>query len=107
MWYSAKIIYEAIHSKNEKRIENIRTMYEESIYIFKAEDEKKAKQKSFKIAKAQEQSYQNNRKELVNWKLFKVLEIQEIGNTIKDGIEISSRHFKNITAYKKFDPLVK
>ena len=107
MWYSAKLLYQSIHYRNNKRIKITRPLYEEAIVVIDSKSESHAKKKVLDYAKKSKTEYLNSQNEKVKWELLQIIEIQEIGDIIEDGVEISSRFFKNISSFKRFDPLVK
>ena len=82
-------------------------MYEESVIVLQANKLRDAEKKALSIAKTNENRYLNEKGELVKWKLIQLVEIQELQDKLKDGLEVSSRLFKNMSAFRKVDALVK
>jgi len=101
-WYVGLILYES--SSNSPTYE---PLYEESFVLISANSEAIAKQKIISIAKKRETSFENINGEMIKWKLNCIIDVNQIpDNTITDGSEIYSRHFRNYKAYREFEPLL-
>lgn len=106
MWFSSKILYKSVHYFNGKIMRRSRSMFEEVILLVKARNEKQAMKKALIFARKGQHKYKNESGELVSWELIKLIEVQSIDGAIKDGIEVSSRFFTNLSAFKKVDSLI-
>lgn len=81
-------------------------LYEESFVLLKAESDAEATEKAASYGKQQETSYEDEKHQLVSWKLKQVVEVKQIEDaTFDDGSELYSRFFRNHEAYRSLEPL--
>ncbi|MQA11278.1 MAG: DUF4288 domain-containing protein [Pseudonocardiaceae bacterium] len=82
-------------------------LYEESFVLLTAEDEETAWAKASSHGREREHSYRNDDGELISWKLEQVVDVcLAVDDEIGDGAELYSRFFRDLTAYRAFEPLL-
>jgi hypothetical protein len=89
-WFSVRLLFvsEIERAPNDDRL------CEESVIIVQATDEQTAQDAAQRIAVTMEHGYQNDRGESVQWRLLRVLEIQDLCATnLTSGTEVWSRMF--------------
>ncbi|GAA0338421.1 DUF4288 domain-containing protein [Streptomyces blastmyceticus] len=82
-------------------------LYQESFVLVTAQSEAQAREKAAAHGKALETSYENERGELITWRLRHVVDVGEVlDERLTDGSELYARHFRNYAAYRSFEPLL-
>lgn len=84
-WYLAKIVYRIICGNGDHT-----PQFDEQLRLVHAENKEQAFLKAQSTGKKEEESFYNNKQELVNWQFINVSELYRIGEMI-DGAEVYSR----------------
>ncbi len=80
-----------------------RPLFEESMALFDAADELEAHRKAWAYGATQEQAYDSADGTPVRWRLLEVVEVVEaLEDPARDGVEILSRHFRDLGAYRRW-----
>ncbi len=87
-WYIATLV---MASKVEDNSED--PTCEEQIRVIRAPNAEMAYEKALKIGKAEEHSYKNMYEQTVTWEFIGLDDLDELDNTMHDGVEIRSRLF--------------
>lgn len=66
------------------------TRYMDSVFIFRASDFQGAFQRALELGRGQEQSYRNAEGQRVQWKLVRVISLDQIQSESLDGAEVYS-----------------
>ncbi|MBP2476391.1 hypothetical protein JOF53_005263 [Crossiella equi] len=82
-------------------------LHEESFVLLTADSEEQARVKALAHGRAAEHEYRDADGELVRWRLTDLVDVglapdQEPG----DGAQVYSRHFRDYSAYRRFEPLL-
>jgi hypothetical protein len=94
-WYSARLLYEAVHDPPEKP-SRLSPLFEESIIVFRVKDEESIHARVLALAQANEHHYTAAAGNEVYWTFREILEVQEImGDQIEDGTEVFYRWWHN------------
>jgi len=94
-WFAAKLCFRSsIVGRTSKR-----RLWEETIVLVRAADEKEARKRSTALAKSKEHSYKNKYGEVVSWHFEGVKEVVPlIVDRITDGSEVYYRFFQSSKA---------
>ena len=84
-WYLTKIVYQIICGDG-----NHTAQFDEQLRLISATDEVEAFSKAQRIGKMEEESFYNQRQQIVSWKFINVCELYKLSELI-DGAEIYSR----------------
>jgi hypothetical protein len=84
-WYLTKIVYQIICGDG-----NHTAQFDEQLRLISAADEVEAFSKAQHIGKMEEESFYNQRQQMVSWKFINVCELYKLSELI-DGAEIYSR----------------
>jgi hypothetical protein len=88
-WYSASLLFEGVTPGRPEA----EYLWEESIVLFQAKDEKEAEEKARLSGLNSEHEYESASKDMVKWKFRHIISIQEVlSNNITDGVEVFSRY---------------
>ncbi|MEW6426027.1 MAG: DUF4288 domain-containing protein [Bacillota bacterium] len=98
-WYTAKLLFESIHSGNpipneidQHNFANNDKLFEESIILVKAVTMKQAYEIAEELAKKSEHEYMNVYGELVKWQFVRILHAFKLNDKeLTPGTEIYSR----------------
>jgi hypothetical protein len=86
-WYAAVLIVECRVGGDDKR----RLLFDRQLRLICAADHEEAYCKALKLGRAENQSYQNPRGEVVQWRFIGLENLAELlTDTIEDGVEIYS-----------------
>jgi hypothetical protein len=100
--YIAVVVYES--SSDSSKYE---PLFEESFMIVKATSVEEAKQKTKIHATGNTSTFKNEAGETVTWTLKEIVDVNQVlCDSISDGVEIYSRHFRDYQAYSEFEPLL-
>ena len=83
--YIAKIVFQIVSGKGEHK-----PQFDEQLHLIEAKDEKEALKKSRDKGRSEEDSFPNEKNEIVRWKFIDVVDLVEIKD-MKDGSQIYSR----------------
>lgn len=84
-WYLAKIVYRIICGDGQHTAQ-----FDEQLRLVYASDETLAFQKAFNTGRSEEESFFNQKEQLVKWKFINVAELYQLDALI-DGAELYSR----------------
>lgn len=84
-WYLAKMVYQIVCGNGEHTAQ-----FDEQLRLIAANHEDEAFQKAFSIGKEEQESFLNQKNELVRWQFINVSELYRLSKLI-DGAEIYSR----------------
>lgn len=84
-WYLSKLVYQIICGEGRHT-----PQFDEQLRLVSATDEQEAFNKAQRIGLLQEESFYNQRHQLVKWKFINVCELNKISE-LADGAEIYSR----------------
>jgi hypothetical protein len=84
-WYLAKIVFQIICGDGEHTAQ-----FDEQLRLIAASSEKEAFEKADVIGKKEEDSFYNQKQQLVKWQFVNVSELQRLTELI-DGAEVYSR----------------
>lgn len=100
--YVAVLLYESTSQSGDKA-----PLYEESFVLLHARDEQHARSKALEHARRSSTSYKNAEGALIHWSLKQIVDVSEVqGGRLDDGAELYSRHFRDLDAYRAFEPLL-
>jgi len=83
--YIAKIVFQIVSGKGDHRAQ-----FDEQLHLIESTDEKEALRKAREKGRSEEDSFPNEKNELVKWKFIDVVDLLEIRD-MKDGAQIYSR----------------
>ena len=83
--YIAKIVFQIVSENGEHK-----PQFDEQLHLLEAKDEKDALKKARAKGRSEEDSFHNEKKELVKWKFIDVVDLLEIRD-MKEGSQIYSR----------------
>ena len=96
IWYSARLLYEAVHNPPDPKPSRLFPIFEESIIVFHIEDEDSIQTRLLELATAKEHHYTAVAGNEVHWTFREILEVQEImSEHIDDGVEVFFRWWHN------------
>ncbi|MBT2384609.1 DUF4288 domain-containing protein [Streptomyces sp. ISL-11] len=82
-------------------------LFQESFVLIEAENAARARWKAAAHGRRLETAYENERGELITWKLRHVVDVNEVlDENLVDGAELYARHFRDYAAYRSFEPLL-
>lgn len=84
-WYLAKIVYQIICGQG-----NHIAQFDEQLRLVTAPDEKKALEKATAIGADEQETFHNDKQQLVQWKFLNVTELYPL-SALVDGAELYSR----------------
>ncbi|MFL5772346.1 MAG: DUF4288 domain-containing protein [Flavisolibacter sp.] len=84
-WYLAKLVYRIICGTGEHSAQ-----FDEQLRLVSASDEEQAFEKAIAFGTAEQETFFNNRQQLVTWKFINVSELYRLSELI-DGAELYSR----------------
>jgi hypothetical protein len=97
--YIAVVVYESSSDSS-----NYEPLFEESFMIVEATSIEEAKQKTKIHATGNTSTFKNEAGETVTWTLKKIVDVNHLlHDSIADGVEIYSRHFRDYQAYSEFE----
>jgi dolichyl-phosphate-mannose--protein O-mannosyl transferase len=100
--YIAVILYET-----SSDAQNYTPLYEESFVLLQAASDEEARHKALVHAQQQQTHYHNENNERITWSLKHVVDVHPtLSETLEDGSEIYTRHFRDYQAYRSFEPLL-
>jgi len=100
--YIAVLLYES-----SSAAPGYRPLYDESFVLIKASSPEEAKEKASTYAKREQTSYRNEQGEEISWSLKQVIDVTAVlDESLEDGSDLYSRHFRNYEAYRLFEPLL-
>lgn len=101
-FYIAVILFES-----SSNVPDYKPLYEECFVLIKANSLEEAQEKTLVYGHAQEGSYQNENKEIINWSLKQIVDVNSVlYDEFDNGTELYARHFRNYQAYCLFEPLL-
>ena len=101
-FYIAVILFES-----SSNVLGYKPLYEECFVFIKATSLEEAQDKTLVYGHAQEGNYQNENKEIINWSLKQIVDVNSVlYEEFDNGTELYARHFRNYQAYCLFDPLL-
>ncbi len=101
-FYMAVILYEA-----QSDAPDYKPLYEESFVLVEASTEDEARGKAAIHAQGQLSSYQNEFGETITWVEKQIVDVSPVlTDTIDDGSELYTRHFRDYQAYSAFEPML-
>jgi len=83
--YIAKIVFQIVSGSGEHK-----PQFDEQLHLLEAKDEKEALKNARAKGRAEEDSFPNEKNEIVKWKFIDVVDLLEIRD-IKEGSQIYSR----------------
>ncbi|HWY38930.1 MAG TPA: DUF4288 domain-containing protein [Bacteroidia bacterium] len=83
--YIAKIVYQIVSGNGMHK-----PQFDEQLHLIEGRDEKEALKKARFKGRSEEESFPNDREEIVQWKFIDVVDLVEIKD-MKDGSQIYSR----------------
>ena len=97
-WYLVKIVYQIICGNG-----NHTAQFDEQLRLISAEEEPGAIAKAMTIGKQEEEMFENDKKQLVQWKFINVTEVYPLSSLI-DGAELYSqvKEADDVDAYRSF-----
>lgn len=84
-WFIAKLIYQIICGEGKHT-----PQFDEQIRLIAADDAQSAFEKAYAMGMAEQETFPNQKKKLVQWKFINVEELYELNEMI-DGAELFSR----------------
>ncbi|MEV3966768.1 DUF4288 domain-containing protein [Streptomyces sp. NPDC050698] len=82
-------------------------LYQENFVLVHATDERSARERVERRARAAETSYLNDRQETVTWRLKAIVDVKEAEDTDLGGdADLYTRHFRDWAAYERVEPLL-
>jgi hypothetical protein len=81
-------------------------LYEEEVCLVEASSEDEAKECAIQIGKSRETSYKNQYGHVINLHFEYLLDVQSMQGLPGHGSTVYSRHFRDYSAYEKFEPLL-
>ena len=84
-WYLAKIVYQIICGDGDHTAQ-----FDEQLRLIKAENKKEAFNKAQRTGKSEEETFLNEKQQLVQWRFINVSELYKLSDLI-DGAEVYSR----------------
>jgi len=101
MWFAASLLFKSVHPG---QVDD--HLWEESIFLVRAESEEEARQKADRLGKAEEHEYVAANGEMTQWTFQGVERIQEIlDDKLEDGTEIFSRFLRGPEVQSLLEPL--
>ncbi|NOS89955.1 MAG: DUF4288 domain-containing protein [Methylococcaceae bacterium] len=101
-YYIAVILYESTSN-----LPGYKPLYQESFVLIKGASEEDAKVKAQDYGLKEETSYLNENQQMIVWSLKKIIDVTPVlEETLSDGSEVYTRHFRNYEAYWAFEPLL-
>ncbi|MHB8597579.1 MAG: DUF4288 domain-containing protein [Ktedonobacteraceae bacterium] len=101
-FYMAVILYEA-----QSDAPDYEPLYEESFVLISANSEEEAGEKAKIHTQQQLTRYQNEFGETITWVVKQIVDVSPVlTDTIEDGSELYTRHFRNYQAYSAFEPML-
>lgn len=83
--YIAKIVFQIISGKGDHKAQ-----FDEQLHLIESTDEKEALRKAREKGRSEEDSFPNEKNEIVKWKFIDVVDLLEIRD-MRDGAQIYSR----------------
>jgi len=84
-WYLAKLVYRIVCGTGDHSAQ-----FDEQLRLVSAMDEEQAFEKAMEIGTNEQETFFNNRQQLVNWKFINISELYRLSELI-DGAELYSR----------------
>jgi hypothetical protein len=84
-WYIAKIVFRIITGN-----ENHTAQFDEQLRLIEAGDEDEAFDKAQQIGRKEEDSFMNQKNQLVEWRFINIPELNKLPS-LKDGVELYSK----------------
>ncbi|MFK0044141.1 DUF4288 domain-containing protein [Streptomyces sp. NPDC090741] len=82
-------------------------LYRESFVLLTARTEDEARSKARAHGEGLETSYRNEKGELITWTFRQLVDVAEVpDDSLGDGAELYTRHFRDFAAYTAFEPLL-
>ena len=101
-FYVAVLLYES--SSDAPSYE---PLYEECFVLIRASTQEEAEARARAHAQQNEQSYQNADGETIRWRPKRVIDVNAVlDDALVDGAELYARHFRDLEAYSRFEPLL-
>lgn len=84
MWYSTKLRWVVLVEPEGA------TRYSDSVLLLQAEDFEHARARALELGRKQEEEYTNPDGQRVRWRLKEIVSLDQLGDTIRDGMEVYS-----------------
>jgi hypothetical protein len=105
--YVALVVMEATTSGPAPAGEPEQPLYQENFVLVHATDERSARERAERRARAAETSYLNDRQETVTWRLKAIVDVKEAEDTdLGSDADLYTRHFRDWAAYERVEPLL-
>jgi Domain of unknown function (DUF4288) len=99
--YAAVMVYESFSAAA-----GYEPLYEETITLILATSEEHAAGKAREPATSRQCTYTNENGETIKWSLKHLVDVSEIDDSLGDGAEVYTRHFRDYEAYRSFETLL-
>lgn len=88
--------------------DDYRPLYREDVTLLYAPSLDEARGRAEKHGHALETSFTNDRNERITWSLLEIVDVapalDDRLDDLDDAVELYSRHFRDVAAYRSFDP---
>ncbi|WP_437828211.1 DUF4288 domain-containing protein [Sorangium sp. So ce1153] len=82
-------------------------LFEECFVLLRADNDEQARARAEQHSRVHETCFNNAAGQEIHWKLKHVVDVSRVlSDTLDDGAELYSRHFKDYGAYHAFEPLL-
>lgn len=80
-------------------------LYEETVTLVSASSADSAKERARELAESRQTTFANEFGETIVWSLERVVDVTQAPDTLGDGVEIYTRHFRDYNAYLAFETM--
>lgn len=101
MWYAVNMMY---RSEHKPPIPENQILWEESLVLFDASNEEEAKKKAHQLVTTGEAAYTSSTGDEVCWQFVEIQKVYQIGEDLRDGVELFSRFLRNSEANSLLQP---